>query len=86
MWGLIADQDTKDRIKAMAYEKYLENRSRTQWFDNYDFRDWFDCSEDEFKEKAKCLFAPKVAKDEEENLLNELEIQIPKNNKKRKKK
>lgn len=61
MWGMVIDQETKDRIKAAAHERFLSNRMDvSKWFNNgIHPNSWLIANEKDFREMAKEAFSPK---------------------------
>lgn len=61
MWGLVADQDTQDRIKAAAHERFLSDKMDvSKWFtgDENPSR-YLTADAEEFRAMAKKAFAPR---------------------------
>lgn len=61
MWALVADQDTQDRIKAAAHERFLSDRMEVaSWFhDGVHPGRYLSADEEEFRRMAKEAFKPK---------------------------
>lgn len=63
MWTLTVDDATRERIKAAAYERFLNGRNSVAEWLNPDGRyagGWLSSDEDEFRAMAKKAFQPKT--------------------------
>lgn len=58
MWGLICDNDTRDRLKAAAYDRFLADRMdvRKWMFGGDEPSSWLVAEEDEFRKNVRELF------------------------------
>jgi hypothetical protein len=65
MWGLTLENEERDRIKAAAYNRFLNNDMNvSSWMNNgINPGSWIRSDEEEFREMIKKVFKPK----EEEN-------------------
>lgn len=62
MWCLTIEDDVRDRIKAAAYQRFLDQRnSVSQWLnpDGVVASSYLKADEDEFREMASKVFSPK---------------------------
>ena len=61
MWGLVADEKTRDRVKAAAHERFLSDRMHVaHWmFNGENPSSWLVKDEEEFRAATKEMFAPK---------------------------
>jgi hypothetical protein len=61
LWGITLDDAERDRIKAAAHQRFLnENTSVAEWLnDGITPSHWLAAEEDEFREMARKAFAPK---------------------------
>jgi hypothetical protein len=56
MWAMTLPQKEIDRIKAAAYERFLDKFSVSHWLG--DPTSWSQATEDEFREMARKAFKP----------------------------
>jgi hypothetical protein len=66
MFGLVVDEKIKDRIKAAAYESFLNDHIHVAQYFSQNSSSWFSSDEDEFRKMCRTLFAP-------ENMRKEIE-------------
>jgi len=65
MWGLVVDEKTRDRIKAMAHDRFLgEDASVSHWLspNGVELSSWLHSDAEEFREMVRKEFAPKEEK------------------------
>jgi hypothetical protein len=60
MFGLVIDDETRDRIKAAAYDRFLKNKVVTRFIAETELSSYLEADETKFLEMARELFAPKV--------------------------
>lgn len=78
MFGMVMDDETKDRIKAAAYQHFLSDRIHVaDYYSNASY-EWMEAGEDEFRRMCRELFAPENVKEAEKEILRELSVEIPK--------
>lgn len=60
MWGLVVDNETRQRVKAMAHERFLSNRmSVSRWMnDGIQPSKWLVADEEEFRTMVAEAFNP----------------------------
>lgn len=58
MWGLICDENTRDRLKAAAYERFLSDRMdvRKWMFHGEEPFSWLSKDEEDFRKNVRELF------------------------------
>lgn len=62
MWGLVVDDELRERVKAAAYQRFLDQRnSVAQWLnpDGVVAGSWLQSEEDEFRKMVNKAFKPK---------------------------
>lgn len=76
MFGLVVDDETRDRIKVAAYERFLDDHIHVSnfWTNS---SDWLHSSEEEFRRMCKSLFAPAEAKKMDKELMQKLGVKPP---------
>lgn len=64
MWGIVADQETQDRIKAAAHERFLSDKMDvSKWFTgDVNPSRYLTADHEEFRAMAKKAFAPRETK------------------------
>ena len=64
MWALTLTAEEQDRIKAAAHDRFLNNKAYVaHWFTGGTYTDrWLVADEEEFREMAREVFAPKEKK------------------------
>lgn len=64
MWALTLTTEEQDRIKAAAHDRFLNNKAYVaHWFTGGTYTDrWLVADEEEFREMAREVFAPKEKK------------------------
>lgn len=77
MFGLVADQDSRDRIKAAAYQRFLNDK---MYVKSYMGDNWLMMEEEEFRRMCRELFAPTSAKIKQNEIIKELDINVPSEN------
>jgi F0F1-type ATP synthase beta subunit len=76
MFGLVSDEATRDRIKAAAYEGFLSDRIHVASYFTKS-NGWMSADEETFRNMCAVLFAPKMVKEEDKKLLEELKLKEP---------
>jgi hypothetical protein len=61
LWGMVADQELQDRVKAAAHERFLADRMDVaKWFTGKENPSrYLTADDEEFRAMAKKAFAPK---------------------------
>jgi hypothetical protein len=71
MFGLAAEKETRDRIKAAAYESFLNDHIHVAEYFGGSSSGWLVSDEKEFRRMCRELFAPSEAKDLNEEVLRQ---------------
>lgn len=69
MFGLVVDEKIKDRIKAAAYESFLNDHIHVAQYFSQNSSSWFSSDEDEFRKMCRTLFAPENMREEIEEVV-----------------
>lgn len=71
MFGLASDEKTRERIKAAAYESFLNDHIHVAGYFGASSAGWLSADEEEFRKMCRDLFAPKEAKELNKKVLLE---------------
>lgn len=79
MFGMVVDEKTRERIRAAAYENFLNDHMHIASYFGATSGGWLCADEEEFRRMCKELFAPKEAKELNSDALRELGLKEPDN-------
>lgn len=77
MFGMVVDEKTRERIRAAAYEHFLNDHMHIASYFGTTSGGWLLADEEEFRRMCKELFAPKEAKELNSDALRELGLKEP---------
>lgn len=77
MFGLVVDKRTRDKIKAIAYDRYIKDHHFYPTMNRH--RVSYDMEEQEFDRACRSLFAPETAIKLEKELMKDLGLKNPNN-------